>query len=396
MLRVVRVGTRSIIQSLRFVVKYRVLDISRNHENGTRGIDVTSENDADSELNPQPTFPNHTILEYTITIQKTTQPEVLIMPATLKKVTPSKSVSSLTNNTPTMDAPMIQTPTPIEVSAITHALARPFDLTEVKFKPQTVKNNRALALAYVDARVIQDRLDDVLGVEGWQDEYQLLPDGSVSCRLRLKLGPRWITKMDVGSPSEQPDGGDRLKAAFSDALKRAAVKFGIGRYLYRLPAMWGDYAPIKKIFPTPPRLPAFAQPTYVHPTSPMMPPIPAPPVSAPSVAPVASAPVPSAPVVNSRPIAGAIPENGHELERRLREKDQELNRQGKCVFGALLAHVTQAGIKAGFGADLTAWEGTAILLAVEETKKFCKLLTPTTTGSSTVTNNNGTNARAVA
>jgi hypothetical protein len=74
----------------------------------------------------------------------------------------------------------------------------------------------------------------VLGVENWQDEYEILADGSVMCRLKLKLGGEWITKTDVGSPSEQPDGGDRLKAAFSDALKRAAVKFGIGRYLYRL------------------------------------------------------------------------------------------------------------------------------------------------------------------
>jgi len=28
------------------------------------------------------------------------------------------------------------------------------------------------------------------------------------CRLRVKLGDRWISKTDVGSPSEQPDGGD--------------------------------------------------------------------------------------------------------------------------------------------------------------------------------------------
>src|SRR5213592_4127664 len=91
------------------------------------------------------------------------------------------------------------------VDDITQALAMPFDISEVKFKPQAVKNNRAMALAYVDARAIQDRLDAVLGVEGWQDEYTTLEDGSVVCRLRLRLGDDWITKMDVGSPSEQPD-----------------------------------------------------------------------------------------------------------------------------------------------------------------------------------------------
>src|SRR3954451_1582893 len=140
----------------------------------------------------------------------------------------------------------------VDVKSIARALGAPFDDTEVKFKPQAVKGNRALALAYVDVRAIMDRLDNVLGVENWQDRYQLLPDNSVMCRLRLRIGDRWITKTDVGGPSEQPDGGDRLKAAFSDVLKRAAVKFGIGRYLYRLPQQWADYDPQKRQFSGPP------------------------------------------------------------------------------------------------------------------------------------------------
>src|SRR5690606_31105854 len=123
-----------------------------------------------------------------------------------------------------------------------------------------VSGNRALALAYVDARVIQDRLDEVLGVTGWQDEYECLPDGSVVCKLHLRLGSEWITKMDVGGQSEQPDEGDRRKAAFSDALKRTAVKFGIGRYLYRLPEQWADYDPQKRRFVRQPTLPPEALP----------------------------------------------------------------------------------------------------------------------------------------
>src|SRR5438445_7766903 len=119
-----------------------------------------------------------------------------------------------------------------DVRALTAALAAPFDPKEIKFKPQMVKNNRALAMAYIDARLIQDRLDEVVGVENWEDAYKILQDGSVMCRLRVKLGERWITKTDVGSPSEQPDVGDRTQAAFSAALKRAAVKLGVGRYLY--------------------------------------------------------------------------------------------------------------------------------------------------------------------
>ena len=141
-------------------------------------------------------------------------------------------------------------------------LAEPFDPKEIKFKPQMVKNNRCLAMAYIDARLVQDRLDETLGVDGWCDDYVLMPDGSVMCRLSVRFEPGgpWVTKVDVGSPSEQPDEHDRLKAAFSDALKRAAVKFGIGRYLYRLSAEWVDYDPVKKRITQVPQLPAWALP----------------------------------------------------------------------------------------------------------------------------------------
>ena len=70
--------------------------------------------------------------------------------------------------------------------------------------------------------------------------------------LSVKVDGEWVVKTDVGSPSEQPDDGDKLKAAFSDALKRAAIKLGIGRYLYRLPRQWCDYDPQRRQFKQPP------------------------------------------------------------------------------------------------------------------------------------------------
>jgi hypothetical protein len=36
----------------------------------------------------------------------------------------------------------------------------------------------------------------------------------------------------------------------------------------------------------------------------------------------------------------------------------------------LVKHVVQAGVKAGFKADLTGWSGPAMALAAEETKAF--------------------------
>jgi hypothetical protein len=132
----------------------------------------------------------------------------------------------------------------------------------VRWKPQTISKDgtRALAICYIDARAVQDRLDAVFGVNGWQDRYDLLPDGSAVCRLRCRIGQRWVVKSDVGSPSEQPDEGDRHKAALSDALKRAAVKYGIGRYLYRLPRQWVDWDAQKRQFVRVPTLPPSALP----------------------------------------------------------------------------------------------------------------------------------------
>jgi hypothetical protein len=149
---------------------------------------------------------------------------------------------------------------PPEGDAIARQLSALFDPSEVKFKPAAVSGNRALALAYVDVRAVQNRLDEVCGVAGWQDSYRVLRDGAVLCRLRLRIGEQWIAKVDVGSPSAQPDNGHPTKAAFSDALKRAAVKFGVGRYLYRLPRQWCDYDPQKREFVRFPALPPWAVP----------------------------------------------------------------------------------------------------------------------------------------
>jgi Rad52/22 family double-strand break repair protein len=219
-------------------------------------------------------------------------------------------------------------------------LSAPFPDDEVQFKPQAVKGNRALAIAYIDARTVMDRLDAVVGPACWRDDYQLLPDGAMMCRLSVKIGRTWVTKVDVGSPSEQPDPGDRAKAAVSDALKRAAVKFGIGRYLYSLPPQWADYDPATRRFVNPPRLPEWARAKPANPPTPT--------------------PTP----------AKAVPVNGSELHRRLRAADAELAKAGTAAPGALLAHVVGAGERAGYGSELDQWTGPAIDLAVAEARAF--------------------------
>lgn len=152
--------------------------------------------------------------------------------------------------------------------AVRARLAEPFPQEEVEFRPGAVAGARALPLAYLTARAVMNRLDDVLGVAGWQDKYVELSDGCVRCCLRCRLGGEWVLKQDVGGPSDQPDKGDKHKSAYSDALKRAAVKFGIGRYLYYLDMPWCDYDPQKKRFVREPQLPPQALPKASAPPKP--------------------------------------------------------------------------------------------------------------------------------
>jgi hypothetical protein len=149
--------------------------------------------------------------------------------------------------------------TPQELMA---ALAEPFAADEIGWKPQAKSKDgtKALACAYIDARNVMDRLDAVVGPENWQDEFTPLGNGNVVCCLSLRVGGEWIHKSDVGGESDQKDTGDREKAAFSDALKRAAVKWGVGRYLYSLPSVWCEYDEQRKQFKGTPTLPASALP----------------------------------------------------------------------------------------------------------------------------------------
>jgi hypothetical protein len=107
-------------------------------------------------------------------------------------------------------------------------LTAPFDPSEVKIRSQ---NSRQLH--YVTARTVMNRLDSVLGPENWWDRY-VPGEHSVLCELTIRLSDgSSLTKADAGGYAGMADQGDDDKSGYSDAFKRAAVKFGVGRYLYR-------------------------------------------------------------------------------------------------------------------------------------------------------------------
>jgi hypothetical protein len=120
-------------------------------------------------------------------------------------------------------------------------LRQPFAAEDIEWKPGAVTRDKkkALAMAYLTNRAIQDRLDDVCGPANWKNTFRPGPDGGVLCGLSINvsgdpLAPRWVTKWDGAENTEF----ESVKGGLSGAMKRAAVHWGIGRYLYDLPSVW--------------------------------------------------------------------------------------------------------------------------------------------------------------
>lgn len=118
-------------------------------------------------------------------------------------------------------------------------LSAEFDRKNVHWRVQGTPYERngtfyAMALAYIDARDVMDRLDDACGPENWQDKYSVTPNGLIIGRIGIRINDEWVWKSD-GAGETAVEG---KKGGISDALKRAAVKWGIGRYLYRLDSPW--------------------------------------------------------------------------------------------------------------------------------------------------------------
>lgn len=123
---------------------------------------------------------------------------------------------------------------------IQEKLLEKFDGSKLKWRVQSagIKDGRPWAkiMPYMSARMVQERLDEVFGFDGWQTEFKDIGNGNVICKLSVWSEKRncWITKED--GTSEEKDSaftGDTFKSAISSAFKRVAANgFGIGRYLY--------------------------------------------------------------------------------------------------------------------------------------------------------------------
>ena len=133
---------------------------------------------------------------------------------------------------------------------------KPFSVSDVSWKLQrTLKDKmRGLAVPYLDARAISDRLDNVVGQNNWKDDYVLWHKYTDNIKQQGKEATKivnsqlctiyiyddekkeWIGKTDGAENTDF----EAVKGGLSDAFKRAAVKWNIGRYMYSFDAVWVD------------------------------------------------------------------------------------------------------------------------------------------------------------
>jgi hypothetical protein len=120
--------------------------------------------------------------------------------------------------------------------SIFERLAAEFPRDAIHWRALTMmgSGNKALAVGYMDARDVQDRLDQVCTPAGWRSTVTETAKGRILCTIEILIDGQWIGKCD-GAGDTAVEGA---KGAISDAFKRSAVLWGIGRYLYRLPAVW--------------------------------------------------------------------------------------------------------------------------------------------------------------
>ena len=112
---------------------------------------------------------------------------------------------------------------------------RTLKANEIDCRVSQIESNWLSLLLYKNARVDMDILDETLGIMDWKKDYQLI-DGQLFCTISIwdKDKEQWISKQDVGVESFSQE----EKGRASDAQKRSAFCFGIGRELYSAPTIF--------------------------------------------------------------------------------------------------------------------------------------------------------------
>lgn len=110
-------------------------------------------------------------------------------------------------------------------------LQKPLDISDVDFRVQSISAKwYAILLAYKNARVDMNRLDEVVWPLNWKKSYTR---ENKNCIVSIYDTEKkeWISKEDTGTESFS----EAEKWLASDSFKRACFNWGIGRELYDYP-----------------------------------------------------------------------------------------------------------------------------------------------------------------
>lgn len=113
------------------------------------------------------------------------------------------------------------------------------------------------AMCYIDSRDVMRRLDDLVPMM-WQDRYSHAGSGIFICEIGIKVEGEWLWRANgAGETAFEAE-----KGGMSDAFKRAAVMWGIGQYLYKIPSEWVSISKRGRDWAinVPPKLPDWATP----------------------------------------------------------------------------------------------------------------------------------------
>ena len=133
-------------------------------------------------------------------------------------------------------------------------LSNPFPPSVIKWRAgaTTKDKSKAMALAYAEPRVYEDRLNEIVGRD-WSVTFRPWESDKIICDLTI-LG---VTRSSTGESGE--DSFSQGTTAEAQAFKRACSKFGLGRYLYDLPIHWMPYDSQKRQLLSTPPLPKFLE-----------------------------------------------------------------------------------------------------------------------------------------
>lgn len=122
-------------------------------------------------------------------------------------------------------------------------LKEPFPENDIEWRVQRAGESKggkewAIVVPYITARGIMERLDEVVGPENWKNDFVPAPSGGILCGISIRVSTtvadttmdEWVCKWDGAENTNI----EAVKGGLSGAMKRAAVQWGMGRYLYGL------------------------------------------------------------------------------------------------------------------------------------------------------------------